>query len=246
MITQLLRRVERFTKKKQKNAIKTLKRNVKKMSKRFHKVNKRYLEKFIANSMAIKMVGYVAMFMVVTAGYEPAVSQRAFASQLKLDTTKSTVVSLPSNSIDIKVTPAPAPVVSQPVATTTASTEARATVARERATKPVVKQPAPAPAVTVPTGTIQTYAQTRSDQIFGAGHFSALVSLWNHESGWNYKAYNASSGACGIPQALPCSKGGANFRNDPYKQVEWGLNYIRSRYGNPTNALKFWNSHRWY
>ena len=36
--------------------------------------------------------------------------------------------------------------------------------------------------------------------------FSCLVKLWNRESGWNYQAYNASSGATGIPQALPGSK----------------------------------------
>ena len=35
--------------------------------------------------------------------------------------------------------------------------------------------------------------------------FSCLVKLWNRESGWNYQAYNASSGATGIPQALPGS-----------------------------------------
>ncbi len=34
----------------------------------------------------------------------------------------------------------------------------------------------------------------------------ASQSLWNRESGWNYQAYNAGSGATGIPQALPGSK----------------------------------------
>ena len=36
--------------------------------------------------------------------------------------------------------------------------------------------------------------------------FPCLDKLWNQESGWNHKAYNSSSGAYGIPQALPGSK----------------------------------------
>ncbi len=34
----------------------------------------------------------------------------------------------------------------------------------------------------------------------------SLLTLWNHESGWNERAENPSSGAYGIPQALPGSK----------------------------------------
>src|ERR1700709_1509750 len=33
-----------------------------------------------------------------------------------------------------------------------------------------------------------------------------LVELWQHESGWNVYAYNKSSGAYGIPQALPAKR----------------------------------------
>ena len=33
-----------------------------------------------------------------------------------------------------------------------------------------------------------------------------LDKLWKKESGWNHKAANRSSGAYGIPQALPGSK----------------------------------------
>ena len=48
--------------------------------------------------------------------------------------------------------------------------------------------------------------------------FSCLVKLWNRESGWNYQAYNASSGATGIPQALPGSKmasAGSDWATNP-------------------------------
>ena len=41
---------------------------------------------------------------------------------------------------------------------------------------------------------------------WGDDQFACLVSLWNKESGWRVNAYNASSGAYGIPQSLPGSK----------------------------------------
>lgn len=69
--------------------------------------------------------------------------------------------------------------------------------------------------------------------------WSALQKLWGNESGWNTDAQNPSSGACGIPQAWPCSKIGDNWR-DPKTQLTWGANYIQQRYGSPSKALSFW------
>ena len=78
---------------------------------------------------------------------------------------------------------------------------------------------------------------------FGDNHWAALNNLWTRESNWNPAARNRSSGACGIPQALPCSK----IPNmSPEGQIDWGLTYIKNRYGNPTNAWLFWLSHHWY
>jgi hypothetical protein len=75
--------------------------------------------------------------------------------------------------------------------------------------------------------------------------------LWNGESGWNYKALNASSGAYGIPQSLPASKmasAGPDWRTNPATQITWGLNYIRQRYYTPANAWAQWQarSPHWY
>lgn len=256
MITQLLRRVEKTALAKQKKIAKYAKkyrkklgRSILKTTRRIQRVNKKYLEKAIANSLAIKTVGYATLFFVISAGYQPSsqVVDATWKSNLKFDTTKAMPVVLPEKSVDIKVVKIDPP---KPAVVTTSTTKSttRNTTARERALK-VTTTPAPVvtqPTVNVAEGTIKAYAEKRSNELFGAGHFSALVTLWNHESGWNYRAYNGSSGACGIPQALPCSKGGANFRNDPYKQIEWGLSYIAGRYGNPSNALYFWNNHRWY
>lgn len=76
-----------------------------------------------------------------------------------------------------------------------------------------------------------------------------LISLWNKESGWNPYAYNASSGAYGIPQALPGSKmasKGSDYLTNYQTQINWGLSYINSRYGNPQNAWSHWQSRGWY
>ncbi len=76
-----------------------------------------------------------------------------------------------------------------------------------------------------------------------------LISLWNKESGWNPYAYNASSGAYGIPQALPGSKmasKGSDYQTNYQTQINWGLSYISSRYGNPQTAWGHWLSTGWY
>lgn len=76
-----------------------------------------------------------------------------------------------------------------------------------------------------------------------------LVSLWNKESGWNRLADNPSSGAYGIPQALPASKMGA-AANPPISsataQIAWGLAYIKSVYGSPSEAWAHEVANNWY
>ena len=79
--------------------------------------------------------------------------------------------------------------------------------------------------------------------------FDCLVKLWNKESGWNPNAYNASSGAYGIPQALPGSKmasAGADYQTNYQTQINWGLNYIKNRYGTPQNAWNHSLNTGWY
>lgn len=79
--------------------------------------------------------------------------------------------------------------------------------------------------------------------------FPALEELWTRESGWDYKAENSSSGAYGIPQALPASKmatAGSDWRTNPTTQIKWGLGYIKGRYGSPNAAWRFWQSRHWY
>jgi hypothetical protein len=98
----------------------------------------------------------------------------------------------------------------------------------------------------------QSYAQGRMGAFgWDSSQFNCLVRLWNIESGWRWNAYNASSGAYGIPQSLPGDKmasAGGDWRTSSATQIEWGLGYIQGRYGSPCGALAFETSHvpYWY
>lgn len=73
-----------------------------------------------------------------------------------------------------------------------------------------------------------------------------LDNLWTGESNWRVTASNSSTGAYGIPQALPGSKMGPGWQTNAGTQIGWGLSYIGSRYGSPCNAWSFFTSHNWY
>jgi hypothetical protein len=98
----------------------------------------------------------------------------------------------------------------------------------------------------------QAYAASRLGSFGWSGsQMSCLVRLWTIESGWSWNAYNASSGAYGIPQALPGSKmstAGSDWTTSSKTQIEWGLGYIQARYSTPCGALAFETSHvpYWY
>ena len=78
--------------------------------------------------------------------------------------------------------------------------------------------------------------------------YICLNTLWDRESGWRTNAHNPS-GAHGIPQALPGSKmasAGPNWYTNPFTQIQWGLKYIKGRYGTPCQALSSWFDKGWY
>ncbi|MBG6238182.1 hypothetical protein IWX78_001137 [Mycetocola sp. CAN_C7] len=84
---------------------------------------------------------------------------------------------------------------------------------------------------------------------WGSGEFSCLNQLWQKESGWSYTAYNASSGATGIPQALPGSKmatAGSDWKTNAATQIAWGLDYIDRVYGSPCSAWSHSQAVNWY
>jgi len=84
---------------------------------------------------------------------------------------------------------------------------------------------------------------------WGRRQFRYLDPLWARESSWNVHAFNASSGAYGIPQALPGSKmasAGRRWRTSARTQIRWGLRYIKSRYGSPAAAWRHEMATGWY
>ena len=108
--------------------------------------------------------------------------------------------------------------------------------------------PKPTPRPTPVADTVanaRAYARSRLD----AEQFSCVDALWAAESDWSTWATNPTTGAYGIPQAMPASKmasAGANWRTSPKTQVIWGLQYIATRYGSPCQAWQFHGANGWY
>jgi uncharacterized protein YabE (DUF348 family) len=119
-------------------------------------------------------------------------------------------------------------------------------------TKHTIIQDSTASAPSAPTpspGTAKAIArELLTNRGWGDAQYNCLVALWDHESGWRVHAAN-SSGAYGIPQALPGSKmstAGPDWQNNATTQIKWGLGYISSRYGTPCGAWSSWQANGWY
>ena len=96
----------------------------------------------------------------------------------------------------------------------------------------------------------QEFARTElRSRNWDESEFTCLVDLWNRESKWNHRAENVSSGAYGIPQALPGNKmksAGKDWRTSAETQILWGLGYIADRYTTPCNAWAHSEKTGWY
>lgn len=90
---------------------------------------------------------------------------------------------------------------------------------------------------------------SHSDLLAGSGipssDWSYVELLVSKESGWNPTARNSRSGACGLPQALPCSKLGASWSN-PLVALRWMDSYVRSRYKTWDQAWAHSRAYGWY
>jgi hypothetical protein len=126
-----------------------------------------------------------------------------------------------------------------------AAQQAQQQQAQQQAQQPAASQAAPAPSGSpqqIAMGMLGSYG-------WSSGQFSCLDSLWNLESGWNVYATNPSSGAYGIPQALPGSKmasAGPDWQSDAATQIRWGLGYIQALYGSPCGAWAHEEADGWY
>lgn len=87
------------------------------------------------------------------------------------------------------------------------------------------------------------------DYSWGDQQFQCYDNIIMRESEWVTTATNPSSGAYGIPQALPASKlatAGSDWRTNPVTQIRWGLDYVKGRYGTPCAAWSFKSANGWY
>jgi len=108
-----------------------------------------------------------------------------------------------------------------------------------------------APAAGTPDpGSAKAIAKSMVEQRgWGASEYDCLVALWGKESGWNVYAFNAGSGAYGIPQAVPGNKMatvGSDWKTSAKTQITWGLGYIQGRYQTPCGAWGHSQSSGWY
>ncbi len=115
--------------------------------------------------------------------------------------------------------------------------------------------PTPTPAPTVAgvstarfSGNVGAMLRQATTAKWDAAQASAMNTLMGKESGLNPYAVNKSSGACGIPQAYPCSKllNVIGSLDNVDGQIQWLLNYVASRYGTPSQALAFHRANGWY
>ena len=84
----------------------------------------------------------------------------------------------------------------------------------------------------------KTYALYLLD--FNYKEYKCLTILYGKESAWNPLASNGSH--YGIPQ------GRSEWLRDQdgWTQVQWGLDYIGHRYGEPCIALDHWSKYGWH
>lgn len=107
------------------------------------------------------------------------------------------------------------------------------------------------PVVVVAPGSARDIARQMMLSMYGWGddQFTCFDKIITQESGWNVSATNRSSGAYGIPQALPGSKmatAGADWQTNPATQIKWALGYVQGRYSTACGAWSFKSAHGWY
>jgi len=192
------------------------------------------------------------------ADYRPLPSERhvrapwslpIFASIASLALVLATIIDPTSSTATTTVTMAPAPEHAPQVLA--ATDDYVSSIERVRWKTSQVVTYGVAPAVGTPDpGTAQALA---ADMVAARGwdtsEYNCLYALWAKESGWNVFAHNKSSGAYGIPQALPGNKmasAGADWATNPATQITWGLGYIAARYGTPCGAWAHSQRVGWY
>lgn len=120
-------------------------------------------------------------------------------------------------------------------------------VSRIKIAAVVTKQPTKR--VVVVGAKVPVIGGSKADWMAAAGiapsDYMYVDQLIQKESGWNPRALNSSSGACGLVQALPCSKLGPEWY-DPVVALRWGDSYVKNRYGSWAGAVSHSHANGWY
>jgi hypothetical protein len=165
-------------------------------------------------------------------------------------------VGVSATADDPKPVPTPTVTVTETV-TATPKPKATHKAKRKRKAKPkptatptVTRSPRATRSTTRPpvSGSPQAVARALLSARGWSAQWSAFNALEMGEAGWNPRALNPSSGACGLPQALPCSKLPNGINSTVTQQVTWMLDYIARNYGSPAKAYAAWlsRSPHWY
>lgn len=135
-----------------------------------------------------------------------------------------------------------------------APTHAPAVASQRPTATPAVSVPEPTYTQAVGTPLIGTPEPTLGPRAYAsslltARRYDCLDAIVMRESRWEVDAENPSSGAYGIPQALPPEKmasAGEDWRTNAQVQIDWMLQYLNGRYGGPCRGWAFWQVNGWY
>lgn len=214
------------------------------------KFNKKIIKSIAKQAGVASLITKVMAFSVVMAvspiGTMQVVNTQANtiesnSTNIKMDTSKSMPVSIETSKPEIKVGESvfnKEQREANETAIALAASSQRTVVVREKAR-----------AVSIPIDEVQATAYKVCTETWGENEWNAFSTIIMKESGWNIGATNRSSGAYGLPQALPGSKmasAGSDWQTNPETQLRWMIGYIQGRYGSPSQALSFHLAHNWY
>jgi len=175
---------------------------------------------------------------------------RAFEQRIANQSLQSDQIRDPASGLAAYGQAARAPAAREPAARAITAASQPASQPAAQSTAQSISGAQPTQAATAATGSPQHIAEAMLASFgWSSSQFSCLNPLWAHESGWSVTAYNAGSGAYGIPQALPGSRmasAGPNWQTNATTQIRWGLEYIQGTYGSPCAALDHEQATGWY
>ena len=103
------------------------------------------------------------------------------------------------------------------------------------------------PYVSRGTQDIRLYAAEKVLDKWGGGQYTYFSKIVEAESNWNYLAANPRSSARGLCQALTKLHDlPEDYLTNPYSQIDWCIQYIKTKFGSPEKAWKFWQKNHYF